>query len=258
MLSILRYPGGKSRAAHFICDYFSYRPGTVVSPFFGGGSVEFLLAKRGWSVLGSDAFHPLVSFWENVKFNRESLVELVKKHYPMVPEEFYNLQNKMIEWDVQGKHSPEVAAAFYALNRASFSGSTLSGGYSPGHPRFNIESIERLKKFDGMNNISIHHEDFKTALKNVATNWWVYNDPPYYLEKDKANLYGSRGNLHRFFDHEALFQLLSERDEHWVLSYNDCEFIRDKYKNHKIIPIKWKYSMSKNKFSNEVIILSKY
>ncbi len=51
-------------------------------------------------------------------------------------------------------------------------------------------------------------------------------------------------------------KLLSTRDG-WVLSYNDCEEIRDMYTEHRIITPKWTYGMGNSKKSNEILILSK-
>ncbi|WP_265036439.1 hypothetical protein [Wolbachia endosymbiont (group A) of Anomoia purmunda] len=51
-------------------------------------------------------------------------------------------------------------------------------------------------------------------------------------------------------------KLLSTRDR-WVLSYNDCEEIRDMYTEHHIIEPKWSYGMGNSKKSNEILILSK-
>jgi len=69
-------------------------------------------------------------------------------------------------------------------------------------------------------------------------------------------LYGLRGDTHRGFDHKALAELLNKRDR-WILSYNDCQEIRELYKNNPILSIEWLYGMSKNKQSNEVLVLSK-
>ena len=42
MRTPIRYAGGKSRAYDFISSYIPFwpRPKTIVSPFFGGGSLE--------------------------------------------------------------------------------------------------------------------------------------------------------------------------------------------------------------------------
>ncbi|WP_220468265.1 hypothetical protein [Wolbachia pipientis] len=42
-----------------------------------------------------------------------------------------------------------------------------------------------------------------------------------------------------------------------MLSYNDCEEIRDIYTGYRIIRPKWSYGMGNSKKSNEILILSK-
>lgn len=43
----------------------------------------------------------------------------------------------------------------------------------------------------------------------------------------------------------------------WILTYNNCKFIKDLYKDYKIIDdIHWNYGMNKSKKSNEIIIFS--
>jgi len=49
------------------------------------------------------------------------------------------------------------------------------------------------------------------------------------LEGSQNSLYGVDGNLHDSFDHEKLHNLLTNRSD-WVMSYNDCEEIREMYK----------------------------
>jgi len=252
--SILRYPGGKSRAAKFIADRFPYRtPKEIVSPFFGGGSVEFLLASRGATIYGYDNFFSLACFWNHVKTNCHELAFLIPKYYPLTKMEFIHMQNRLVNYDVGQVCNLDCAASFFVLNRASFSGTTLSGGMSPDHPRFNLGCIQRLKEFEKrMRNVSVEHKDFEESLA-LHKDKWTYCDPPYYLEKDKANLYGIRGNLHRFFDHQKLYNILKSRDN-WLLSYNDCKFIRDLYYKFHIESVQWKYGMGKEKDSKEILI----
>ncbi len=255
MLSLLRWPGGKSKAAKQIADYLPFHPQTLVSPFMGGGSVEFLLAQKGWKIKAYDSFHSLVCFWDYVKKHQYELAKILPRYYPMVNQEFRELQNKLITWDVDKVSSLEVAAVFYALNRASFSGSTLSGGMSPNHPRWTEKSIQNVKDFIGMSSVDIECLDFRESIKRHKEEW-LYLDPPYALEKNKNNLYGIKGDLHRHFPHEELFDLIKDRNK-WVMSYNDSEYIRNLYSGFKIYDIKWTYSMSKDKASKEVIITSK-
>ena len=40
--------------------------------------------------------------------------------------------------------------------------------------------------------------------------------------------------MHEKFDHEKLFKCLSTK-KNWLMTYNNCDYIRKMYKNYKII-----------------------
>ena len=61
--SLLRYPGGKTRAVKHILPYFPAETRLVLSPFLGGASVELALCDKGIKVYGYDAFQHLITFW---------------------------------------------------------------------------------------------------------------------------------------------------------------------------------------------------
>lgn len=245
--SPLRYPGGKSRGVQTITSFFPKNLRVMLSPFFGGGSIELFMATKGIRVLGFDVFGSLVEFWQCLLDYPEILATEVEKYLPLPKEKFYQLQNS------QNKFLTKIerAATFYVLNRASFSGSTLSGGMSPQHPRFTKTSIDRIKDFYNPN-ISIEQLDFKESLM-MYPNIFAYLDPPYLI---KNSLYGHKGNTHKEFDHVTLSLILSNREK-WILSYNDCPEIRDLYSQFYIITPEWKYGMSIDKSSKEVLIFSK-
>jgi len=178
--------------------------------------------------------------------NRIKLAEIIKEYHPLSKSKFYELQ--------KSQHKPhskyERAAIFYVLNRSSFSGTTMSGGMSPNHPRFTISSIERIENFQ-IENLHVVQSDFKKSISK-AKNTLLYLDPPYLINQ---KLYGDRGNLHEGFDHEGLAEILHNRDN-WILSYNDCDKIHDLYDGFTFYYPEWKYGMSSNKKSREVLIFS--
>lgn len=220
----------------------------LCSPFFGGGSVELALMGKGVAVFGSDIFPPLVDFWQETIRDSAELSERVRKYYPLSRPKFYSLQKRYMNLE----DKIERAAIFFVLNRSSFSGTTLSGGMSPGHKRFTPSAIERLRNFHSAG-LKVRKIDYKVALRENS-NMMAYLDPPYLISSD--NLYGSRGDAHKGFDHEELASILRNRDK-WVLSYNDCPEIRELYKYARIFePKKWKYGMSNGKRSEELLIIS--
>jgi len=81
----------------------------------------------------------------------------------------------------------------------------------------------------------------------------MFLDPPYYLEKG-SKLYGKNGDMHDSFDHEQLYNCLSTK-KNWIMTYNDCVYIRDLYKDFKVIDTSWSYGMNKSKASSEIVII---
>src|SRR5690606_33845068 len=126
-----------------------------------------------------------------------------------------------------------------------------SGGMSPDHPRFTKTAIERLRNFYNPN-ITVTKGDFKRSLADHP-HTFTYLDPPYLVG---SSLYGRKGDAHKGFDHEGLAGILKQR-EHWILSYNDCEQIREMYKGFHMLTPNWKYGMSNDKSSKEILIFSR-
>ena len=242
--SPLQYPGGKSRAVPEIVSRLPAGLDELCSPFLGGASVELACGAMGMLVHGSDAFGPLVNFWRELLDSPAELARRAALLHPMSREEFYRLQRGYSE---EGDPA-ENAAVFYALNRSSFSGFTLSGGMSPGHKRFTPSSIERAQMFRAPN-LRAERLDWREALARHSSKF-LYLDPPY---ANGERLYGRRGDMHCGFNHEELAAELRGRGG-WLLSYNDCELVRRLYKGFRFEEPEWKYGMGGRR-SREVLVL---
>ena len=48
---------------------------------------------------------------------------------------------------------------------------------------------------------------------------------------------------HNGFNHELLAKLLKAHEGKFILSYNDCGWVRDTYKEFKNLEPKWQYTM---------------
>ena len=244
--TLLRYPGGKSRAVKILKPYIPKDIREICSPFFGGGSLEISLANDGVNVFGYDIFKSLIEFWQTVIEEPKKLSKEVREYHPISKNYFYGLQKKQDTMPTKLQR----AAAFYVLNRSSFSGATLSGGMSLGHPRFTLNGIEKINKFNAKN-LQVDCLDFEESLKKHKETF-LYCDPPYFI---KNNLYGKKGDAHKNFNHEGLARILNSR-KGWVLSYNNCEYIKELYEGCEFAYPEWSYGMSKKKESKEILILN--
>jgi DNA adenine methylase len=270
--SILRYFGGKNPAIKILNQYIPENVTTLCSPFTGGSSIELHCAiNRNIRVYAYDILDVLINFWQCLKENPSKLVEEIHKLRPLSKEAFYSLRDNVLGVRNSNNASHQVgegdsnqvldldkfakAAAYFAVNRSSFSGGGLSAGYSKeaAEKRFTLSSIEKLLKVN-LDNIGFECLDFEKSIAQHP-DAFIFMDPPYLDPKGGNTLYGRKGDLHRGFDHQRLFNILKTRNN-WMLCYNESEEIRHLYKDFRIEKVQWAYSMSKDKASREIVILS--
>jgi DNA adenine methylase len=248
--SPLRYPGGKTRAIKTLEKYVdTHFPNEtmIVSPFFGGGSFELYMADKGYTIHANDLFLPLYTFWKTIQVNCDDVSKLVRSLMPVDKAKFHELRSNILEV----KSDIETAAYYYVINRCSFSGSTFCGGFSAqaSTGRLNDLSLKTLETVN-LKNIHISNYDCIEFLRQHSDNL-IYADPPYYIS---TYIYGRDGDLHKQFDHESFANEIKKHPK-WILSYNDCEYIRNLYSDCRIYEESWSYGMNSTKKSSEIVIL---
>ena len=248
--SPISYPGGKFYSVPHIIRHFPRGIDTLVSPFLGGGSIELSCAAMGISVYGYDAFKPLVDFWQCAIEDGRKLAELVENLYPKTTRsEYYRLSNQLI-LSTMGKW--ECAAVYFALNHASWGGKTFYGFRNPEKRR--KKSMERyihaLRDFS--TNMTVNLSDFNDSIRKHPSDF-LYLDPPYPTGSDYYGFHD--GAMHRRFDHRGLAKLLHRRSN-WLLSYNDCGFVKKLYAGYEMIEPRWQQPLMLRHKSNEVLIFS--
>ena len=263
--SPLRYPGGKTRACKILDEIVAQQFDIsafdrIISPFFGGGSFEFYLQnKYHLRIIANDKFTPLANFWRVCKTNRGELVaELEKKIDRISKTEFLEYRAQIMEEPRQ----LEQSIMYFIINRCSFSGATLSGGFSQdaSKNRFTRSSIQKIAQLE-LQDFEIMNQDFTDFLAQLpvaeqSPRDLLFLDPPYYLQSG-SNLYGKSGDMHEGFPHEVLFRVVETRSN-WIMTYNDCDYIRNLYKDFLIIPAEWSYGMNKTKKSSEIVIIGRH
>lgn len=256
---VLRYPGGKFRARNNLESFIPENTKNVISPFLGGGSFELHLTKRKINIYAYDAFTPLVDFWKVLLSQPEELFNQVESYGDISKEKFYQFKKEITENTISSNQVIEKAAKFFVVNRCSFSGATLSGGYSKdsAKTRFTKSSRDKLKYFYNPY-LKVEEKDFSISLKTTNLESknidLIFLDPPYLLDKSKNILYGIGGSHHKDFDHLKLKTILSKIDTPFMLTYNDTDTVREMYKDFNIVSLSWSYGMNSSKKSSEILI----
>ncbi len=242
--SPLRYPGGKSRAVELIStlipDFNEYR-----EPFLGGASVFVHLKqkfpyKKYWV---NDLYPELFKFWEMLQKDTQAVIyqiNVLKNNFPVGKELYrYILDN------LNNFNDIELASAFFIINRITFSGTSLSGGYSEQafKGRFTESSIHRLINFDKiLLGTTITNLDYQSIIETNGSNVFIFLDPPYY-SATKSALYGKNGNMHKSFDHIRFADIMKNCQHNWLITYDDSPYIRELFSFANIMAWDLTYGM---------------
>lgn len=246
----LRYAGGKSLAVGHVVQYLPDDLENIVSPFFGGGSIEIACANElGIRVQGYDIFDVLVNYWQVQIKSPHDLAAQIRKWQPN-KEQYARIKTQLkSHWNgtniVKDK---TLLAALYWFNHNLSYGPGFLGWMSKIY-----EDAERANRLiDKVENFSCPNLSVKKGAfdKTIARHngSFLYCDPPYYLSGDSKmfrGIYPQRNFPihHNGFNHELLRDLLHQHRGGFILSYNDCETIRSWYADYRIEEVAWQYTL---------------
>lgn len=271
LISPLRYAGGKSKAIGLILNSLpKLRNKRIVSPFFGGGSFELCISQKlDIEVIGYDIFGMLVNFWNVLINHKNEFIQELKK-FKITPEEFtYNRHVLLNYWEkikpkdlkYNTKKKIELSeedltilddniikqAVYYYYNMTLSYGPMFLGWPSSNEikpDKFN----RRIKMLEKMNlkNISVLCDDFENVIQRHNDDF-LFLDPPYYLEGDSKMFKGLYPNCnfaihHNNFNHKKMCELLKNHKGGFLITYNNCDTIREWYKDFKFEFPTWQYT----------------
>ena len=262
MKTPIRYAGGKSKAYKKITPFMNLNS-SIVSPFIGGGSLESVWAEET-NVIGYDIFFPLTNWWDVILSTPDDLADALmqftpdKETYDFVKEELMQwsyTQDMLKDWKTDYYvREPRAldnltAAAYYYFNHNLSYGPMYLGWMSKiyqDQKKWNA-SVDRVRKYHNPK-LHVKYGRFEDVLPSHSTEQ-LYLDPPYYLDKDADNkmfkgIYPN-ANIdvhHTGFNHELLRDQLHSHKGSFVLSYNNCETIREWYADFDLYYPEWHYS----------------
>ena len=267
MKTPIRYAGGKSKAYKIITEYIPKLPypQRIISPFIGGGSLE-----SKWSseldipVYGFDIFDALINFWSVLLSRPNDLADRLRELKP-TKEEYENIKEILLRWDYTQDMLKDWHTDYYKrepielsdLDAAAYYFFNHNLSYGPMYLGWMSKIYQSQTKWDKMThyigsyqnpNLEVCKASFDEIIPNYPDDL-IYLDPPYYLKKDDDNkmLKGMYPNCnidvhHTGFNHELLRDLLYNHKGTFILSYNNCETIREYYKDFTLVYPEWHYS----------------
>lgn len=273
-ISPLRYPGGKAKVYNIIVSLFEKNNvdnPVYIEPFAGGAGLALMLLKnkKVEKLVLNDIDKGIYSFWCCVLNYTEKFCEIIKNIEISIKErerqkEIYR-QKENTDLSEEKKILKLGMATFY-LNRVNRSGilkagviggKTQSGNYKM-DCRFNKEKlIKRIRTISELKDkIEFYNLDVLEFQKNVISRIkekkFVFFDPPYY--KKGPELYT---NFYRHENHLELYENIRKINENWIVTYDNCEEIKEIYQDYKFSEFDINYSLHSKMKAKEVMIFSK-
>lgn len=215
--------GGKKSLRELIVSLFPIYYERYIEVFGGGGWVLFYKAPGNDFEVYNDFNSLLVNLYQCVRDRYEELEEELK--YVLNSREDFEIIKAALE-----RHAidDEVkkAAYFYQLIRYSYASGLTSFGSQPHDIRSNFPIIEQAHR--RLAKVVIENKDFEKLIRQYDRPIsFFYLDPPYFdTEKYYKNV--GEGGFQKE-DHVRLRDALISMEGKFLLSYNDCEFIRSLY-----------------------------
>lgn len=225
--TLLRYPGGKFYALKLLepfilaVEHDEYR-----EPFFGGGSVFWAKDKAKYNWI-NDLEPELINLLNVIQISekREKLLAYFENEIEATKEKYQFVKQFVPTNDI------ESAYKYYYLNRTSFSGKMKnpSWGYRPKRSVPPIRWHEKINPCgDKLSNVKITNQDYEELLFAPAQgeNVLLFLDPPYYNAKQESHYICAFTPK----EHIRLANNLKNTPYKFILTYDDCNEVRDLYK----------------------------
>lgn len=253
--SILRYPGGKSKALKKILPIIPKDIKEYREPFVGGGSVfiEIKQQLKGDVIFKiNDINSDLYLFWRCVQQDGERFlnkVSSIKSQFESGKELYKHYKENYHELDNFDK-----AVRFFILNRITFSGLIDSGGFSQESydKRFTDSIINKVPPLSQLlKDVTITNKGYQHLLNEGGKKVFLFLDPPYHSAR-KSHLYGKNGDLHRQFDHEKFAEEVRNCRHNWLITCDDTPEMRELFDFAQIIPWSLNYGMTNVNKQNSI------
>lgn len=223
MNSFIGWIGGKNFLKKEICKRMPEKFGRYIEVFGGAAWVLFYKDKHADMEVYNHYNSDLVNHYRCVKF-----------HCPELQRELAFVLNSRelfgdfkAQYNVRGMTDIQRVARFFMLIKTSYGSDRSSFGCVKKDVSGMKEYLSRIE--ERLSGVVIENKDFEDLLKVYdKQDAFIYLDPPYYgTEKYYQAQFTSE-------DHLRLHWVLQNVSGKFLLSYNDCGFVRELYKEFTV------------------------
>lgn len=274
MQPFLKWAGGKRQLLSQIEPFVpEIGDSTYYEPFLGAGAMLFHFQPHNAVVndINSELYNVYKVIEDKELF--EQLIEDLKTHVND-SDYYYEVRARDRTEDYQKLSPVKKASRFIFLNKTCFNGLyrvNSKGQHNVPFGKYkkpvivNEEGLRKVHDYLKHNHITFLNGDFKEAVINAKSGDFVYFDPPYdpVSETSSFTSYAQEG----FGKEEQcklrdVFMELNERGCKVLLSNSDTPFIRDVYKEFKIVTVQANRAINSKAEGrgkiNEVLVVGDY
>lgn len=223
MNSFIGWIGGKKLLRKEITKRFPEHFNRYIEVFGGAAWVLFSKDKLANVEVYNDANGDLVNLFRCVKYHSGELQRQLS--FMLNSRELFN--DFITQYKTRGMTDIQRAARFFMLIKTSYGSDGRSYGCVKRNVNVMIQYLTDIQK--RLEDVVIENRDFEDLIKVYdKDDALIYLDPPYY----KAEKYYS--TTFNKDDHERLYNVLKKVKGKFILSYNDCEHIRELYKDFNV------------------------
>ena len=265
--SPLRYPGGKGKLYKQIRQIIvdnAMSDRAYTEPFAGGFGIGIKLLTNNdiKRVIINDFDYHIYAIWQCVFFETEAFIEFIRK----TPIDLLTWEKQKQIYNEYQKHSIlEVGFSAFFLNRTNYSG-VLKGGAIGGvkqSGKYKIDCrfhkdrlIQHIKFISSYRDcVEIYHMDINDFIDDIILRrqdeLFINFDPPYVTKG--VVLYKNYFNEE---DHISLANKIksSLQSAKWIMTYDDCDLIKNLYRDYNPRPFNLQYYAGTKRVGNELLI----
>jgi len=222
MNSFISWIGGKNYLKKVIAEHIPDGLDRYCEVF--GGAAWVLFHRDRYAVM---------EIYNDYNSDLTNLFRCVKYHSPELQRELQWVLNSRevfedyrVQAQMRGMTDIQRAARFFLLLRLSYGSNVRSYGCVKKDVLNMYEYLGRVQ--NRLSSVIIENKDFENCIKVYdRTGTFFYLDPPYYGTEHYYTGFPTE-------DHERLYKCLQGIQGRFLLSYNDCEYIRKLYHDYKI------------------------
>lgn len=251
----LKWAGGKRQLLPELRKYVPTKVGTYFEPFLGGGAALFDLQPK--QAIVNDINAELVNTYRVIRNNIDELINDLEKHRNEKAY-FYSVRELDRTSEYRYLTPVERASRLIYLNKTCYNGLfrvNSKGQFNVPFGEYKNPNIVNSGVLRAVHNylvdcnVQVLNTDFVESVSEATKDDFIYIDPPYDPMSDTASFTGY--SLDGFGKDEQIrlketVDQLTARGCNVLLSNSSTEFIRDLYREYKMVIVEAKRAINSN------------